>query len=125
MLCGSRGLGKTFILSLYSMVRAFLMPGRKIVIVGAAFRQSKFLFDYMKGIWQKAPVLRDLCESSDGPKASVDRCLFNINGSVITCLPLGNGDKIRGQRANDIVLTLLVHLSTKLSKKPCLRNVKS
>jgi hypothetical protein len=103
MLCGSRGLGKTFILSLYSMVRAFLMPGRKIVIVGAAFRQSKFLFDYMKGIWQKAPVLRDLCESSDGPKASVDRCLFNINGSVITCLPLGNGDKIRGQRANDIV----------------------
>jgi len=103
MLCGSRGLGKTFLLSLYSMLRAFLMPGRKIVVVGAAFRQSKFLFDYMKGIWDNAPVLRDLCQNTDGPKASVDRCIFHINGSTVTCLPLGNGDKIRGQRANDII----------------------
>lgn len=103
MLVASRGFGKTFLLSLYAMIRAFLLPGRKIVIVGAAFRQSKFLFDYMKTIWANAPVLRSLCQSDDGPKASVDRCLFRINGSVITCLPLGNGDKIRGQRANDII----------------------
>jgi hypothetical protein len=93
----------TFLLSLYAMIRAFLIPGRKIVIVGAAFRQSKFLFEYMKTIWANAPVLRSLCRDGDGPKANVDRCLFNINGSVITCLPLGNGDKIRGQRANDII----------------------
>lgn len=103
MLVGSRGMGKTFMLSLYAMLRAFLMPGRKIVIVGSAFRQSKFLFDYMKTIWDNAPVLKSLCKSTDGPKQSVDRCIFNINGSVITCLPLGSGDKIRGQRANDII----------------------
>ena len=103
MLVASRGFGKTFLLSLYAMIRAFLIPGRKIVIVGAAFRQSKFLFEYMKTIWNNAPVLRSLCGNDDGPKFRQDRCLFNINGSVITCLPLGNGDKIRGQRANDII----------------------
>jgi hypothetical protein len=103
MLVASRGFGKTFLLSLYAMIRAFLIPGRKIVIVGAAFRQSKFLFEYMKTIWNNAPVLRSLCGNDDGPKFRQDRCLFNINGSIITCLPLGNGDKIRGQRANDII----------------------
>ena len=46
MLIGSRGLGKSFLLSLYAMLRAFFMPARKIVVVGAAFRQSKVLFDY-------------------------------------------------------------------------------
>ena len=45
MLIGSRGMGKTFLMSLYCMMRALLMPGRKIVVVGAAFRQSKYLHE--------------------------------------------------------------------------------
>ena len=40
MLIASRGFGKSFILSLYAMMRAVLLPPRKIVIVGAAFSQS-------------------------------------------------------------------------------------
>ncbi len=28
---------------------------------------------------------------------------MRINGSRVTCLPLGDGQKIRGQRANDII----------------------
>ena len=103
MLVGSRGMGKSFILSLYVMLRAFFMPSRKIIIVGAAFRQSKVLFEYMDVIWQNAPVLRDLCDSKSGPRRDVDRCVMRIGTSTITCLPLGDGTKIRGQRANDIV----------------------
>ena len=34
MLIASRGFGKSFILSLYAMMRALLMPKRKIVVVG-------------------------------------------------------------------------------------------
>ena len=41
MLIASRGFGKSFILSVYAILRALLMPGRKVIIVGAAFRQSK------------------------------------------------------------------------------------
>ena len=79
------------------------MPRRKIIVVGAAFRQSKVLFEYMDTIWKNAPILRDLCGSNSGPRRDVDRCVMHIGDSTITCLPLGDGSKIRGQRANDII----------------------
>jgi len=59
MLIASRGGSKTFLLSLYAMLRSFLRPGRKIVVVGGAFRQSKYLFEYCKTMWDNAPLLRD------------------------------------------------------------------
>ncbi len=103
MLIGSRGMGKSFILSVYPLLRALFMPRRQIIIVGAAFRQSKVLFEYMDTIWKNAPVLRDLCATNSGPRRDVDRCVMHIGQSRITCLPLGDGSKIRGQRANDII----------------------
>lgn len=103
MLIASRGFGKSFILSLYSMIRALILPERKVVVVGAAFRQSKVLFEYMETIWNNAPVLRSICDENSGPRRDVDRCVMRINQSRITCLPLGDGQKIRGQRANDII----------------------
>ena len=103
MLVGSRGVGKTFLLSLYSLMRAMIMPDRKIVVVGAAFRQSKFLHEYMESIWKKAPILRDLCDSNSGPRRDIDMCRMIINSSVVTAIPVGDGSKIRGLRANDIV----------------------
>jgi hypothetical protein len=103
MLIGSRGMGKSFILSVYPLLRALFMPRRKIIVVGAAFRQSKVLFEYMDTIWKNAPILRDLCASNSGPRRDVDRCVMHIGQSTVTCLPLGDGSKIRGQRANDII----------------------
>ena len=103
MLIASRGFGKSFILSLYSMIRALILPERKVVVVGAAFRQSKVLFEYMETIWNNAPILRSMCDASSGPRRDVDRCVMRINKSRVTCLPLGDGQKIRGQRANDII----------------------
>jgi hypothetical protein len=103
MLIASRGFGKSFILSVYSILRALLIPGRKVVIVGAAFRQSKILFEYMETIWRNSPILRDMCDSNSSPRKEIDRCVMRINESRITALPLGDGQKIRGQRANDII----------------------
>ena len=103
MLIASRGFGKSFILSLYAMIRALLLPERKVVVVGAAFRQSKVLFEYMETIWNNSPILRSMCDASSGPRRDVDRCVMRINKSRVTCLPLGDGQKIRGQRANDII----------------------
>ena len=103
MLVASRGFGKSFILSLYAMMRALLMPGRKIIVVGAAFRQSKVLFEYMDHIWRNAPILRDIVGNNSGPRRDVDMCRMILGDSTVTCLPLGDGSKIRGQRANDII----------------------
>jgi hypothetical protein len=103
LLIASRGFGKSFQLALYSILRALIFPKRKIAVVGAAFRQSKVVFEYMETIWRNSPMLRDICDSNSGPTRDVDRCTMRINESVITCLPLGDGQKIRGQRANDII----------------------
>lgn len=103
MIVASRGAGKSFILSLYCIMRCLLIPNRKIVVVGAAFRQSKILYEYMENIWKNAPILRDICDQSSGPRKDVDVCRMTINGGIISCLPIGDGSKIRGYRANDII----------------------
>tara|TARA_B100001094_G_scaffold251769_1_gene249654 strand:+ start:2442 stop:4421 length:1980 start_codon:yes stop_codon:yes gene_type:complete len=103
MLIASRGFGKSFMLSLYAVLRALILPNRKVVVVGAAFRQSKVLFEYMETIWRNSPMLRDICDGDSGPRRDTDRCTLRLNESTVTCLPLGDGQKIRGQRANDII----------------------
>lgn len=104
----------TFILSLYCVLRAMLIPNRKIVVVGAAFRQSKYLHDYMENIWKNSPILRDMCDSSSGPRRDVDMCRLTINGSTISALPIGDGQKIRGQRANDIIADEFASMSREI-----------
>lgn len=100
----SRGFGKSYLLAVYAIMRGFFMPGRKMVICGAGYRQSKIIFDYMCDIYNKAPILRDICSASrSGPQILIDMCRFHINGSQITALPIGDGQKIRGQRAQDII----------------------
>ncbi|OUV76352.1 MAG: hypothetical protein CBC91_06445 [Rickettsiales bacterium TMED131] len=103
MLIASRGFGKSFMLSLYAVLRALILPKRKVIVVGAAFRQSKVLFEYMETIWRNSPMLRDICDGDSGPRRDTDRCTLRLNDSTVTCLPLGDGQKIRGQRANDII----------------------
>jgi len=105
MLIGTRGCGKSFLLSLYAILRAILNQGTKIIIVGAAFRQSKLLFEYMENIWANAPMFRALTGTGrkQGPTRDIDRCSFYIGNSVIHAIPLGNGEKIRGLRANYVI----------------------
>lgn len=105
MLIASRGASKSFILAVYSILRAVLNQGCKIIIVGAAFRQAKVIFEYVETIWHNAPALRDLVGTSgrSGPRRDIDRCTCILGDSIIIALPLGDGTKIRGQRANYII----------------------
>ena len=81
MFVASRGFGKSFMLSLYAMLKCALIPGTKVVIVGAAFRQSKVIFEYMETIWRDSPVLRSICDTNSGPRRDTDRCTMRINDS--------------------------------------------
>ncbi len=105
MFIATRGGSKSFLLGLYALMRALLHQGAKIVIVGAAFRQAKIVFEYAETIWHNAPILRDIVGTSGkmGPKHSPDSWVFNIGDSTIIALPLGDGGKIRGHRANYII----------------------
>lgn len=107
MLIGSRGMSKSFSLALYSLLRALLLPKRKILIAGAAFRQSKVIFNYCETIYNNSPLLRDIClahSNTAGPHHNPDMFYFDIGQSKITAVPVGpGGDKIRGQRAHDLL----------------------
>jgi len=103
MYIASRGFGKSFLLSVYAILRCILIPETKIVIVGAAFRQSKVIFEYMDTIWRNAPILRSISSDNSGPRRDVDRCTMKINDSWAMAVPLGDGTKIRGLRAHTII----------------------
>lgn len=93
----------SFLLALYTILRILLLPSRRVVICGSAFRQSKVVFNYMESIWYNAPLLRDICQQGDGPRHEPDMFRLHIGDSVALALPVGDGQKIRGQRANDII----------------------
>lgn len=103
MLIASRGASKTFTLALYCHLKALLNNGTKIVVVGSGFRQAKLITEYMDAIWKNAPVYRDICSKDSGLTKDVDRYTFRINNSTVISIPTGDGNKIRGLRANIII----------------------
>ena len=104
MYIASRGWGKSFLLALYCVIKCTFSPGTKIVVVGAAFRQSKIIFEYMETIWRSSPILRSIFNSNDdGPRRDVDRCTIRLGDSWTIAIPMGDGSKIRGLRAHIII----------------------
>jgi len=104
MFVASRGFGKSFLMALYCTLRCMLQPGTKIVVVGAAFRQSKLVFEYMETIWRNSPILRSIFNGNDdGPRRDVDRCTMRFGDSWTIAVPMGDGSKIRGLRAHIII----------------------
>lgn len=106
MFIANRGASKTFTSALYCMIRALITQGCKIVIASATFRQAKYVFEYMENIWHNAPVLQDLCgnDKKQGPVRGTDTWTFRIGTSTITAIPLGTGEKIRGLRAQVVLV---------------------
>jgi len=104
MFIASRGFGKSFIMALYCIIKCVFTPGTKIVVVGAAFRQSKVIFEYMETIWRNSPILRSIFSGNDdGPRRDVDRCTLRLGDSWTIAIPMGDGSKIRGLRAHIII----------------------
>jgi intein/homing endonuclease len=92
MYIASRGWGKSFLLALYCVIRCAFFPGTKIVVVGAAFRQSKIIFEYMETIWRNSPILRSIFNGNDdGPRRDVDRCTMRLGDSWTIAIPMGDG----------------------------------
>ena len=103
MFIGSRGLGKSFGLALYSVLACALNPDHKVVIAGATFRQSKFIFEYCEKIIDESPMFKSMFKTRTSK--NVDVWKYFIDGSSITAIPIGHsGDKVRGLRANDVIV---------------------
>jgi hypothetical protein len=99
----TRGGGKTFLLALYCLLKAMLYPREKCVIASSSYRQAQFTFDEVIKFYDESPFLRQACEKP--PTKGPNSCEMHLEGgSKIIAYPLGDGQKIRGARANTLVL---------------------
>lgn len=103
MILATRGAGKSFILALYALLRAILIPGSKIVICGAGFRQAKLVFKYIEQLYESSPLIKEALEQWGGPKYGSDMATLRVGLSVIQAIPIGDGEKIRGIRATCLI----------------------
>lgn len=97
-----RGCGKTFIAAVYCFLQCIFEPNTKILIAGPTFRTARFIFNHLeKMIDSKGAEL--LAQAFGAKSKRNDQFEWSINGGSITAIPL-NGEKIRGFRANVLVL---------------------
>lgn len=99
MFIGSRGFGKSYAMAVVIMLKLALTPkassggpGVKVIVCGAAFRQSKFILEYMDTIWRNAPLLRSIYKNKDdGLHKGNDQWTFRLGENWAMALPIGDG----------------------------------
>ena len=98
-----RGCGKTFIASVFCFLQCIFEPGTKILIAGPTFRTARFIFNSLEKIVNSKGAELLAQAFSAKPSKRNDQFEWAINGGSITAIPL-SGEKIRGFRANVLVL---------------------
>ena len=102
LLIGSRGIGKSYIISLFSCLTAILKPNSKIVIASCTKNQAKLMITQKieKELMNKSTMLRrEIKEIKTNNQESV--VVFK-NGSTITAVVSGEGS--RGYRATLLIV---------------------
>ena len=105
-----RGCGKSFMAAVYCFLQCIFEPGTKIMIAGPTFRTARNIFTNLEKIVNSkgAELLKQAFSAK--PSKRNDQYEWIINGGTITAIPL-SGEKIRGFRANVLVLDEFLLLS--------------
>ncbi len=107
----SRGGAKTYTAAVFALMYAITHPGIKILVLGPTLRQAKTLLNYIMDISKKpnAYLLRQFLTDKNYKK-DPDRYSIKVGTgtfgpeSEIFAMALGDGKKIRGARAQVIIL---------------------
>ena len=97
-----RGCGKTFIASVFCILQTIFEPKTKILVAGPTFRTARFVFNNIEKIHDGRGA-ELLCQVFGAKSKRNDQYEWLVNGGSITAIPL-SGEKIRGFRANVLVL---------------------
>ena len=97
-----RGCGKTFIAAVYCFLQCIFEPRTKILIAGPTFRTARFIFNNIEKIVESKEA-QMLAHAFGAKSKRNDQHEWRINEGTITAIPL-SGEKIRGFRANILVL---------------------
>ena len=105
-----RGCGKSFMAAIYCFLQCIFEPGTKIMIAGPTFRTARNIFTNLEKMVNSkgAELLKQAFNIK--PSKRNDQYEWIINGGTITAIPL-SGEKIRGFRANVLVLDEFLLLS--------------
>lgn len=106
-----RGVGKSWLVAMFVMIWGTLNPGNRIVVVSFAFRASRRILEQVeKFINDKDATLLKGCFDKDIQRKTDEWLLRLPNGTTIQCLPLGDGTKIRGTRADTLIVDEFAYL---------------
>ena len=109
-----RGCGKSFMAAVFCFLQCVFEPNTKILIAGPTFRTARFIFNNLEKIVDSKGA--ELLSQCFGAKAKRnDQFEWQINGGSIVAIPL-NGEKIRGFRANILVLDEFLLLPEEIIK---------
>lgn len=103
MMVWSRGLSKSFTCAVFASLDAILNQGVHIGIVSKTFRQAKMIFRKIEEIAEK-PNAIFLKQCITKVSKSSDEWTMEFGRSKITCLPLGDGEKLRGFRFHRMMI---------------------
>jgi len=109
-----RGCAKTFVASVFCFLQCIFEPNSKILIAGPTFRTARFIFNNLEKMVE-SPGGKLLAQAFSVKSKRGDQFEWQINGGSITAIPL-NGEKIRGFRANILVLDEFLLLSEDIIK---------
>lgn len=109
-----RGCAKSFIASVYCVLQCIFEPNTKILIAGPTFRTARAIFNNIEKMTESKGA--DLLMQAFGAKSKRnDLYEWDINGGSIRAIPL-SGEKIRGFRANVLVLDEFLLLPEEIIK---------
>lgn len=98
----SRGIGKTYLASVFCYLKCIFEPGSKIIIAGPTFRTARFILSAVRDLVERKEA-QLLAQVFGKPSFLPDFWSWQINGGSIVAIPLSSG-KIRGFRATDLLI---------------------
>jgi hypothetical protein len=112
-----RGVSKTWTAAVYCILQSIFYPNTKILIAGPTFRTARFIFNHIEQIVD-SPEAQLLIQALNPDKKvrRNDEFRWSINGGEIVAIPL-NGEKIRGFRANILLIDEFLLMSEEIVEK--------
>lgn len=109
-----RGAAKSYMAAIAAMFIPIFEPGTNVIIAGATFRTARNIFSYMDKI-QNSPEAILLRQCMGIKSRRNDMWELEINGGLVRAIPL-NGEKIRGLRANVLIIDEALLISEDIIK---------
>lgn len=118
----SRGMSKSYSSAVFSVLYSIINPKHRIIILSLVFRQSRQILtqieDFAKS--KKGVLLRKCIIAKNGnilQKSQDEWKIEFVNGASITAIPLSDGQKARGKRAEVVICDEFLTFSEKLTEE--------